>query len=153
MFTDQILVAINSQNIDSILDMMTDFESVEKVLRRLKGTRLSMDFQNYRQVLLNLEKRFENNKSYFTTKIQKLLPRLRQKKAEETELTDLIKEYNNSPYEKETFLALLAARQKEIETAEFIIYNDGIHNKDVSGILQLFSKVANALWSIEKIFS
>ena len=111
---------------------MTDFETVEKVLRRLKGTRLSMDFQNYRTVLLNLEKRFENNKSFFTSKIQDLLPRLRQKKAEASELTDLIKEYNKSPYEKETFLGLLAARQKEIETAEFIIYNDGIHNKHVS---------------------
>ena len=132
MFTDQILVSINAQNMDSILDMMTDFETVEKVLRRLKGTRLSMDFQNYRTVLLNLEKRFENNKSFFTSKIQDLLPRLRQKKAEASELTDLIKEYNKSPYEKETFLGLLAARQKEIETAEFIIYNDGIHNKHVS---------------------
>ena len=38
-------------------------------------------------------------------------------------MTALLDEYNNSLYEKEVFLALLKTRQKEIETAEFIIYH------------------------------
>ena len=36
-----------------------------------------------------------------------------------------------SRYEKETFLALLAFRQKEIETAEYIIYNSKLANHKV----------------------
>ena len=110
---------------------MTDFEFIEKVLRRLKGTKLSLDFQRYRSVLLHLEKNFEEMKSDFTSKIQTLLPRMRTKKAGETELTELLQAYNSDPYEKETFLALLATRQKEIETAEFIIYHKDLLGRQV----------------------
>ena len=116
---------------ETIMNIMNDFEEVEKVLRRLKNTELSLDFQRYRSVLLDLEKNFEIMKSEFTSTIQVLLPKLRQNKADATELTDLILKYNTSPYEKETFLALLATRQKEIETAEFILYNDILRGNKV----------------------
>ena len=62
--------------------------------------------------------------SNFRSKIQTLLPKLRKNEASPVELTELILEYNTSPYEKETFFALLNTRQKEIETAEYIIYNN-----------------------------
>ena len=87
-------------------------------------SRLPLDFQRYRSVLLDLKNSYEIMQSEFRVKIQKLLPRLRAKKAEGEELTNLIAEYKNDPYEKEKFLALLNTRQKEIETAEFIIYNE-----------------------------
>ena len=128
---DQILIEITRHNVETILNIMTDFEFIEKVLRRLKGTKLSLDFQRYRSVLLHLEKNFEEMKSDFTSKIQTLLPRMRTKKAGETELTELLQAYNSDPYEKETFLALLATRQKEIETAEFIIYHEALASKEV----------------------
>ena len=110
---------------------MTDFETIEKVLRKLKGKNLSLDFQRYRTMLLDLEKRYEVVKSEFTSNIQTLLPRLRAKKANGAELTALLKKYTESPYEKERFLALLAFRQKEIETAEYIIYNSKLANNKV----------------------
>ena len=71
----------------------------------------------------------------FKTRIQKLLPKLRQGKADPVELTNLISDYVTSPYYKEKFLALLSARQKEIETAEFIIYNPEISNQKVKSII------------------
>ena len=122
---------INRQNLESIFDIMVDFEEVAKVLRRLKNTRLSLEFQRYRSVLLDLEKRFEVDQSQFKSKIQQLLPKMRAQKANPTELTNLLEEYNKSPYEKETFLALLSARQKEIETAEFIIFNPKLVSNEV----------------------
>ena len=122
---------INRQNLESIFDIMVDFEEVTKVLRRLKNTRLSLEFQRYRSVLMDLEKRFEVDQSQFKSKIQQLLPKMRAQKASQSELTNLLQEYKNSPYEKETFLALLSARQKEIETAEFIIFNPKLVSNEV----------------------
>ena len=121
--TDNILNDISTANIESLTSMMVDFEQVEKVLRRLKNTNFALDFSKYRLVLLDLESRFEAERSYFTAAIQTLLPNIRSGDAEDTELTALLDEYNNSQYEKEVFLALLNTRQKEIETAEFIIYH------------------------------
>ena len=122
---------INRQNLESIFDIMVDFEEVAKVLRRLKNTRLSLEFQRYRSVLMDLEQRFEIMQSKFKSKVQQLLPKMRALKASQNELTELLNEYNTSPYEKETFLALLSARQKEIETAEFIIFNPKLVSNEV----------------------
>ena len=124
LFIDDILIEINKKNLESVFAIMIDFEEIGKVLRRLMHSRLPLDFQRYRSVLLDLKNSYEIMQSEFRVKIQKLLPRLRAKKAEAEELTNLIAEYKNDPYEKEKFLALLNTRQKEIETAEFIIYNE-----------------------------
>ena len=58
--------------------------------------------------------------------MQTLLPQIRTGEAEDSALTDLLAEYEASVYEKEKFLTLLGTRQKEIETAEFIIYHDDL---------------------------
>ena len=108
--------------------MMMDFEKVNKVFRRLKSSKLALDFQSYRAVLLDLEQRFEVARSTFTARIQLLIPKIRSKKANATELTDLLQDYNDSPYEKEKIIGLLSTRQKEIETAEFIVYNEKLSN-------------------------
>ena len=124
--TDTILNDISNANVELVSFMMVDFEQVEKVLRRLKNTDLALDFQRYRLVLLDLEKRFEEEKSYFISEMQTLLPNIRSGDADESDLTDLIDDYNSSPYEKEAFMTLLNTRQKEIETAEYIIYNENL---------------------------
>ena len=124
-------MSINKQNLDAVFGIIVDFEEVGKVLRRLLNSRLSLDFQRYRSILLDLEKRFEIMQSNFRSKIQTLLPKLRKNEASPVELTELILEYNTSPYEKETFLALLNTRQKEIETAEYIIYNNNFGSTTV----------------------
>ena len=126
--TSAILNSISNANIEAVANMMVDFEQVHKVLRRLKNTDLALDFSRYRLVLLDLENRFESEKSYFVTQIQTLLPKVRSGEEEDTVITTLLEEYEASFYEKESFLALLATRQKEIETAEFIIYNDDLPN-------------------------
>ena len=105
-----------------------DFENVNKVFRRLKSSNLALDFQSYRAVLLDLEQRFEVARSSFTARIQILIPKIRSKKANATELTDLLQDYNDSPYEREKLIGLLSTRQKEIETAEFIVYNEKLSN-------------------------
>ena len=110
---------------------MDDFEYIEKFLRKLKGKNLALDFQRYRTILLDLEKRYEVEKSTFTSNIQTLLPKLKAQKAEAEDLTTLLEEYTTSRYEKETFNTLLSFRQKEIETAEFIIYNENLKNNKV----------------------
>ena len=55
-----------------------------------------------------------------------MLPKIRSNQADESELSLLIGDYNNSPFEREKFLTVLNARQKEIETAEFIIYHEDL---------------------------
>ena len=125
------MVEIAAGNIETILDIMDDFEYIEKFLRKLKGKNLALDFQRYRTILLDLEKRYEVEKSTFTSNIQTLLPKLKAQKAEPEDLTNLLQRYTDSRYEKETFNTLLAFRQKEIETAEFIIYNDKLKNNKV----------------------
>ena len=130
--SDAILNSISNANVESVSAMMVDFEQVHQVFRRLLNSDLALDFSRYRSVLLDLQKRFKEEESYFTSQMQTLLPEIRSGEAEDSALTTLLQEYSSSIYEKETFLALLAYRQKEIETAEFIIYNDGIHNKHVS---------------------
>ena len=118
-----VLIAIQNANVEYISQMMMDFNEVEKFIRKLKNTRLALDFQRYRRILLDLETRFEGKRGYFTAKIQELLPKIRASKADPMELTKLLQEYNASPFEKEKFLTLLNTRQKEIETAEYIIYH------------------------------
>ena len=122
----QIMNEIGNSNIEYISQMMMDFNDIEKVMRKLKNTRLALDFQRYRRVLLDLETRFENTRSYFTSQLQTLLPKIRANQADPVELTNLLQEYNNSPYEKEKFLTVLYTRQKEIETAEFMIYHPSL---------------------------
>ena len=119
----KILNEISEGNMDLVSKMMMDFNAVEKFIRKLKNTRLALDFSRYRAVLLDLETRFEQERSSFQSRLQTLLPQLRADAANEQKLTDLITDYNNSPFEKERFMILLGTRQKEIETAEFIIYH------------------------------
>ena len=129
LYCDQstaILNEVANSNVEYISQMIMDFNAIEKVLRKLKDTRLALDFQRYRKVLLDLETRFENTRSEFTAQIQTLLPRIREGVSDPSELTKLLQEYNNSPYEKERFLTLLNTRQKEIETAEFMIYHPSL---------------------------
>ena len=97
---------------------MTDFETVEQTLRKLKNKNLALDFASYRTILLDLEKGYEKMKSETTSKIQKLLPEARVNADKESDLQIALDEYANSRYEKETFITeCLAYRQKEIETA------------------------------------
>ena len=123
-----ILVDISKQNIKWVSEMMVDFEKVNKVFRRIKSSNLALNFQTYKAVILDLEQRFEVARSSFTARIQELIPKIRSKKANPTELTDLLQDYNDSPYEKEKLIGLLSTRQKEIETAEFIVYNEKLSN-------------------------
>ena len=55
-----------------------------------------------------------------------MLPKIRSNQVDESELSLLIGDYSNSPFEREKFLTVLNARQKEIETAEFIIYHEDL---------------------------
>ena len=124
--SDAILNSISNANVESVSAMMVDFEQVHQVFRRLLNSDLALDFSRYRSILLDLQKRFKEEESYFTSQMQTLLPEIRSGEAEDSALTTLLQEYSASIYEKETFLALLAYRQKEIETAEFIIYHDDL---------------------------
>ena len=124
----EILNSISNANIEAVSNVMVDFEQVRKRLRRLKKKDLALDFSRYRLVLLDLEKRFESARSEFISEIQTILPNIRSGDADDSELTTLLENYSTSVYEKEAFLALLATRQKEIETAEFIIYHDSLPN-------------------------
>ena len=116
------LVDISNGNVETASNIVGDFETVNKMIRTLKNHRLSLDFQSYRAVLLDLEHRFGVFQSNFSSNLQTLLPLIRSGHSNETELTSLLEDYNKSPYEKEKFLGLLGTRQKEIETAEYIIY-------------------------------
>ena len=116
------LVDISNGNVEIASNIVGDFETVNKMIRKLKNHRLSQDFQSYRAVLLDLEHRFEVYQSKFSSNLQTLLPLIRSGHNDEAELTKILEDYNKSPYEKEKFLGLLGTRQKEIETAEYIIY-------------------------------
>ena len=61
-----------------------------------------------------MERRFDKVRSGFISEFQDLLPKIRSKQVEESTLTNVLQDYNESPYEKEKFLALLDARKKEI---------------------------------------
>ena len=67
---DEILNSISDQNIEFVTNMLVDFEAVDKVLRRLKSTKLASDFLTYRSILLDLERRFELQRSQFIYRIQ-----------------------------------------------------------------------------------
>ena len=118
-----ILNEITDQNIKMVSEMMEDFEKVRKYLRKLKNSNIALDFQRYRAVLLDSEQRYEEERSHFTSELQKLLPTVRSDSKKAGELTDLLEKYKASRYEREQFIGFLDTRQKEIETAEFIIYN------------------------------
>ena len=118
-----VVIDISDGIIESASNIVVDFETVDKEMRKLKSYNLPLDFQRYRAVLLDLEERFEEFKSNITSKMQTMLPLVRSGQADEGELAELIRQYNDSPYEREMFLGLLGTRQKEIETAEYIIYH------------------------------
>ena len=126
--SDNIVNVIADENIKSVSEMMEDFEKVRKYLRQLKNSNLALDFQRYRAVLLDAEQRYEEKRSYFTSELQTLLPQVRADATQANKLATLLTEYKQSRYERETFTGFLDTRQKEIETAEFIIYNEGLPN-------------------------
>ena len=70
---DEIINNISDQNIEFVTNMIADFEAVDKVLRRLKSTKLASDFLTYRAILLDLERRFELKRSTFIYRIQRRL--------------------------------------------------------------------------------
>ena len=107
---------------------MADFEHIDKMLRQLKGTRLAQDFHRYRAVLIDLGRRYEKLKGHLREKIQDVVPKVRSNELPQSALTEIVTEYLQSVYEKENFLILLNTRKKEIETAEFIIYYEGLPN-------------------------
>lgn len=116
------LVDISNENVETASNIVSDFETVNQMIRKLKNHKLSQDFQSYRAVLLDLENRFQVFQRNFSSNLQTLLPLIRSGHNDEAELTNILVDYNKSPYEKERFLVLLGTRQKEIETAEYIIY-------------------------------
>ena len=120
---DSIVNSIADNNIKSVSEMMEDFEKVRKYLRKLKNSNLALDFQRYRAVLLDAEQRYEEQRSYYTSMLQQLLPKVRSDSKKQVCLTQLLTKYKTSRYERETFTGFLDTRQKEIETAEYIIYN------------------------------
>ena len=67
---DEIINDISDQNIEFVTNMIVDFEAVDKVFRRLKSTKLASDFLTYRSILLDLERRFELQRSQFIYRIQ-----------------------------------------------------------------------------------
>ena len=117
------MVEISSDLLDKLVNIVVDFEYVDRIMRRLKSTRLAQDFQRYNALLKDLGNRYENMKSNFKGKMHEVIPKVKAKKLAPSALTEMLTEYKQSPYEKENFLILLSTRQKEIETAEYIIYH------------------------------
>ena len=105
--SDNIVNVIADENIKSVSEMMEDFEKVRKYLRKLKNSNLAVDFQKYRAVLLDAEQRYEEERSYFTAELQKLLPEMRSDASKKDKLTELLNKYRNSRYERETFTGFL----------------------------------------------
>ena len=118
-----ILIEIANKNVADITQMFMDFKDVAKFFRELKITRVATDFQRYREVLIDLEQRYETYRSKVSSRIKQVLPKIRSNASSEQELVDIVIEYKNSKYEKEEFLGLLYTRKKEVETIEYIVYN------------------------------
>ena len=118
-----IVIEIANKNVADITQMFMDFKAVEKFFRELKITRVATDFQRYREVLIDLEQRYQTYRSKVSSRIKQVLPKIRSNASSEQELVDIVIEYKNSKYEKEEFLGLLYTRKKEVETIEYIVYN------------------------------
>ena len=45
-FEDDVLVEISNDLLDQLVNVLVDFEYVDRIMRRLKSTRLAQDFQS-----------------------------------------------------------------------------------------------------------
>ena len=143
--TDKILNDITSENMEAIEKMTLDFDEVKAYFKELKDYEFTKNFLSYLQMILYLESGFNMFKTRIKSKIQKLLPKIRgpeeDGKDPQKNLTDLVNEYETSPFRKNLFFTLLKTRKKEIETAELVIYNKDL--KDLKHVYINFDDDAN----------
>ena len=143
--TDKILNDITSENMEAIEEMTLDFDEVKAYFKELKDYEFTKNFLSYLQMMLYLESGFNMFKTRIKSKIQKLLPKIRGPKEDnedpQKELTDLVSDYETSPFRKNLFFTLLKTRKKEIETVELVIYNKDL--KDLKHVYINFDDDAN----------
>lgn len=124
----KILNDISNKNIQRVEEIMLDFEEINQRLRKLSSSRFANRFAKYGGMLDDIKTRHGNFKHKITSELKRILPEIRRNSVLETELSNLIAEYDNSPFQKSRFFRLLDVRQKEIETAESIIYDGNMPN-------------------------
>ena len=96
----RILNAISSQNIKAISKMFLEFESTNRHINTLKESRVATEFNKYGQILAELGSRYNNYKLDVQSKLKDLLPKIRvSSSANETSLEEILKNYNDSPFE------------------------------------------------------
>ena len=142
---DKILNDITSENMEAIEKMTLDFDEVKAYFKELKDYEFTKNFLSYLQMILYLESGFNMFKTRIKSKIQKLLPKIRgggdNEEDPQKKLTDLVSDYETSPFRKNLFFTLLKTRKKEIETAELVIYNKDL--KDLKHVYINFDDDAN----------
>ena len=126
-----ILNDISNNNVEDVSLMMVHFQEVQQYLNLLKETKFAADFFGYMQLLFDLESRYKKFENNMKSLIQKILPNIRSSSEDEIALTELITEYFDSCYYKDSFSLLLDVRRKEIETIESIIYNEELVDSKV----------------------
>ena len=120
---ETILNKISSQNINRVSSMTTSFEDMGSRLKGLSDSKVTQKFKAMKDLINFLTKEHKKFRARITGRIQEVLPKIRGGGAVEEELTDLVNEYDQSPFSKREFEALLNIRKKQIETMDFLTFD------------------------------
>ncbi len=117
----RLLNEISDQATHDLEQMLDDFSKIDQTINSLKAMKLPTYFSSYNQILNYLEVEFTRFKGFINQKLTVLIPNIRRGSVDKKPLYDLIKQYQESHFEKEHLMEFLNMRRREIESMEYIL--------------------------------
>merc|ERR1719507_454874 len=101
--------------------LLQDIEDIQVMLKTLESSHTSAEYYKYRTTVVKVANRYRNAGSVLKSKLCELLPKIKGNGAEEAELMELIREYDESSFSKAETLEWLEQLKDEVVFVDFII--------------------------------
>jgi len=114
-----ILSTISENEINLVSDMQAEFGLIESEIQEFKESYVAQNWPNYGTMFNLLRTRFNTYQNDINGKLKTILPQIRGGNDEaQIELTSILTNYTNSPFNYHTLKSFFDPRQKELETVQ-----------------------------------
>ena len=116
----KILTEITEGNIVRVGEMIQDFDEIDLLLKSFERRQFTQENEDYKLLILQLIQGFNTERYRIQRKVRDILPKIRKGSSSEQDLTNLLLEYENSPYKFSKVHNLLQKRETEIQLIQKI---------------------------------